>query len=59
MPTFIAVGDRDKGGYEGSRALAARVGDRVRLEVLPGQGHEYPPDVRAVIGDALAFIGTN
>jgi poly(3-hydroxybutyrate) depolymerase len=59
VPTFIAVGDRDKGGYEGSRALAARVGDRVRLEVLPGQGHEYPPDVRAVIGDALAFIGTN
>jgi predicted esterase len=56
--TFIAVGDGDKGGYEGSRALTDRLsaaGVPVRLAVSPGHGHRYPPDWDALLGKALDF----
>jgi predicted esterase len=56
--TFIAVGDRDRGGYAGSVALAERLREQeipVRLEVIPGHGHDLPPRWDAMLGDALDF----
>lgn len=56
--TFIAVGDQDKGGYAGSVALAERLRARtvaVRLEVIPGHGHDLPPGWDRRLGDALDF----
>jgi predicted esterase len=54
--TYVAVGDRDKGGHAGSLALRDLVGEALRVEVLPGHGHEYPADMPRVIGDALEHI---
>lgn len=59
VPTFIAVGDRDGGGHEGSLALAERLRAGqvpVRLEVLAGHGHVYPADMGRIIGDALELV---
>ena len=55
--TFIVVGDRDKGGYDGSLALAERLraqGTPVHVETFAG-GHAYPPDWDALLGKALDF----
>jgi len=56
--TFIAVGDQDKGGYAGSRTLTDRLsgdGVPVRLEVIPGHGHSYPPEWDSTLGRAIDF----
>ena len=56
--TFIAVGDRDKAGFEGSRVLAERLdasGIPVHLKTYPGLGHAYPRDWDALLGEALDF----
>lgn len=56
--TFIAVGDHDKSGYEGSLALAERLraqGVAVEAEVIPGYGHAYPSRWDALLGKALDF----
>jgi predicted esterase len=59
LPTYVVVGDRDRGGYEGSLLLAdALMSARVRSEVkvLPGHGHDHPPDMAGVLGDALEVV---
>ena len=56
--TFIAVGDRDRAGYEGALALAERlraIGTPVHVEAFAGLGHDYPPQWDAVLGKALDF----
>jgi predicted esterase len=56
--TFIAVGDRDKAGFEGSRELAERLrslGVPVEREVIAGHGHAYPRNWDAILGKALDF----
>lgn len=57
--TFIAVGDRDKGGYAGSLALADRlraVDVPVELRVIPGHGHTpMPPGWDGMLREALDF----
>jgi predicted esterase len=56
--TFIVVGDRDSGGYKGSLDLADRLrsrGTAVRLEVIPGHGHDHPPEWDRLLGEALDF----
>jgi predicted esterase len=56
--TFIAVGDRDGGGYKGSVDLADRLrsrGTAVRLEVIAGHGHDQPPVWDRMLDEALGF----
>jgi len=60
VPTFIAVGDRDTGGYEGSRALAERLRALdvpARLERIADHGHSYPTDMRQLLRAATLFVG--
>jgi len=59
VPAAIVVGRRDEHGWPGSEELARRVvaaGRRVHLDVLPGQGHGYPPDMAAALEKALRFL---
>ncbi|MBI2982881.1 MAG: dienelactone hydrolase family protein [Chloroflexi bacterium] len=61
VPTFIAVGDRDRGGYDGSRALADHLRAAnvpVRLEAISGHGHGYPTDMPRILADAIELILT-
>lgn len=61
VPTFIAVGDRDKGGHGGSLALKERLASanvRIHVEVLPGHGHQYPADMPRRLTAALEHILT-
>lgn len=57
--TFLAVGDRDASGYEGSRLLAERLGALgvpVDLRVTPGHGHELPPGWDELLGEAIDLV---
>jgi poly(3-hydroxybutyrate) depolymerase len=59
VATYICVGDRDRGGYVGSRILGERLaaaGVRCTVEVLPGHGHEHPADMARVLGDAMEVV---
>jgi predicted esterase len=56
--TFIAVGERDPGGYKGSVDLADRLRSRgtvVKIEVIPGHGHALPPAWDSLLAAALDF----
>lgn len=59
VPTWIEVGELDGEGHAGSLALGERLrsaGVPVRVEVRPGWGHAYPPDMERVLREALGFL---
>lgn len=61
LPTAITVGERDMEGRPGSemieRGLRQR-GVHVRLDVVPGLGHDYPPDPARSLRAALSLFST-
>ncbi|HYP40407.1 MAG TPA: hypothetical protein VEX13_08595 [Chloroflexia bacterium] len=57
---YFLLGEEDKSvSHEAVRGLVAMLNTRkvpCKLELLPGVGHEYPPDFAAILARALAFI---
>lgn len=59
VPTAIIVGERDTEGRPGSESIARRLGERgvqVRLDVVAGLGHAYPPDMPQRLAAALKLV---
>ncbi|HEX9988855.1 MAG TPA: dienelactone hydrolase family protein [Chloroflexia bacterium] len=57
---YFLLGEEDGGvSHEAVRGLVAMLNTRkvpCKLELLPGVGHEYPPDFAAILARAIAFI---
>jgi dienelactone hydrolase len=57
---YFLLGEEDGGvSHEAVRGLVAMLNTRkvpCKLELLPGVGHEYPPDFAAIVARALDFI---
>jgi predicted esterase len=57
---YFLLGEEDRSvSHEAVRGLVAMLNTRkvpCKLELLPGVGHEYPPDFAAILARALAFI---
>lgn len=59
LRTVLVVGERDEHGRPGAEELASRLRERdvpVRIEIVPGLGHAYPPDMPERLDAALAFV---
>jgi predicted esterase len=55
---FFITGERDpaRAGVEAAYRLLASAGLEVRLEVVPGLGHEYPVDMAPLLENAMRFV---
>ncbi|MGH2377225.1 MAG: alpha/beta hydrolase [Candidatus Limnocylindria bacterium] len=59
IPTAIVIGERDEEGRPGSETIERGLRERgvpVRLEVVPGLGHDYPSDVARRFETALSLF---
>jgi hypothetical protein len=55
---IFITGERDpaRAGVEAAHRLLASAGLEVRLEVVPGLGHEYPVDTAPLLEAAMRFV---
>lgn len=59
LPTAIIVGERDQEGRPGSETIEGGLRRRdvpVRLDVVSGLGHDYPPDPAERMSAALSLV---